>query len=104
MRSITNLLLILLALVLAGCAAQKPIVKQPTITDTVFVYPDCGTPPPRETLVLVPLTWEVIDGRFSVSSEEYKKLAFNMSEIMKGVKELKLEIAYYVRCVQPPDA
>jgi hypothetical protein len=104
MRLITKTILIFLALVLAGCAAQKPVVKQPTITDTVFVYPDCGKPPPRETIVLVPLTWQVIDGRFSISSEGYKKLAFNMSEIMKGVKELRLEVNYYTQCNRRPDA
>jgi hypothetical protein len=99
MRSITKVLLILAVLVLAGCATKQPVIDEPTISDTIYVYQDCGTPPRRETLVFVPLSWQVIDGRFSVDAEGYKDLAYNMSEIRKGVEELKVEIRYYLKCL-----
>lgn len=101
MRSITNLLLIILVLVLAGCASNQPVVEPPTITDTVYVYPDCGKPPPRKPVDFAPVSWQVIDGRFTISAEGYKRLSYNMAEIMRGIEELKAEIKYYIACVKP---
>jgi hypothetical protein len=95
----TKILLLLAILVLAGCASTQPVVESPTISDTVYVYQDCGVPPPREHIFFVPITWQVIGGRFTLSTEEYKKLAYNMTENAKGVAELKLEIKYYLKCL-----
>ena len=101
MRLMSKILIVLGVFVLAGCAAQQPVVEPPTITDTVYVYPDCGKPPPRKPVDFAPVSWQVIDGRFTLSAEGYKRLAYDMAEILRGVEELKLEIQYYIACVEP---
>lgn len=101
MRSMikTNLLLIAFILVLGGCAAKQPISVPVGITETITVYATCGSPPPRDDIILVPITWVVQEGRFSLSPEDYKKLSFNMAQTTKGVKQLRAEINYYEKCL-----
>lgn len=99
MRLITNLLLVLLALVFAGCAAKGPVIEQPTVTDTIYVYAQCGNPPERDLVFLMPITWQVTDGNFSLTPKGYKDLAYNMAEITRGVKLLRIEIDYYKKCL-----
>lgn len=98
MKSITNLLLISGLLVLAGCAT--PSVEPRTVVVSEYVYADCGTPPERDKVYLRALSWEVIDGRFTLSATAYENLSYNTSEILKALKQLKVIVEYYEQCLQ----
>lgn len=100
----------LISLSLAGCGLfrHKPEpAPLPPVNPTHFVRADCGTPPRRRSIDFQLPTFLVlkIDGqqRFTLSPDEYKKLKFNMEEIESGVKELRLEIQFYLDCLSGPD-
>ncbi len=92
------------SLLLAGCASTPPPAPPAkTVTVTEYVYADCGTPPQRAPIEFRAVEWEILDiggeQRFTLPPGEYEDLAFNTSEIVKGVKELKAEIQFYVACL-----
>ena len=96
---------ILLTISLAACASTPPpFVPAKTVTIKEFVYPDCGNPPQRSPVELRSLSWRVLpdakgEQRFTLSAKGYEDLGFNTSEILKGAKELKAELQYYIACV-----
>lgn len=99
MHSITNLLLILGILVLSGCAAQPPTEVPDPVILTKYVQAECGTPPSKTAVNLRSLSWQIIEGRFTLSPEGYEDLSYNVSMILAGIKELQSEIEFYEACV-----
>lgn len=100
MRSMTNLLLILLVLVFAtGCAsAPKTEIPDPVVV-TKYITTDCGEPPQRSAVNLRPIEWRIIEGRFTLSPEGYEDLGYNVSMILAGIRELRGEVEFYERCL-----
>lgn len=99
----TLLLTISLAL-LAGCASQEtqqPLPKPVVVTK--YVVPDCDNPPARAPVEFRVITWRVLqtaDGEFfALSVGEYADLGWNTSETIKGARELRAEIKYYIDCI-----
>lgn len=95
--------LLLISLLLAGCAAKQPTPIPEPVVVTKYVYADCGTPPARAVVDFRPITWRIIEfsgeNLFTLSVQGYKDLAFNTSEIIKGAKELRAEVEYYEACL-----
>lgn len=100
MRLMTNLVLILALLVVAtGCAGRTPIEVPDPVVVTKFVETDCGEPPKRSAVNLRPISWQIIDGRFTLSPEGYEDLSYNVSAILGGIRELQSEIGFYEGCL-----
>jgi hypothetical protein len=95
--------LLLISLLLAGCASNPPVPLPKPVVVPQYVYADCGTPPARSEVDFKPINWRIIvfsgENLFTLTTYGYKDLAFNTSEIIKGVKELKAEIEYYQACL-----
>jgi hypothetical protein len=87
-----------MAVLLVGCATKQ--VDPITTVDTVYVYPDCGSPPVRTQVDLKQITWKVIDGNFALSPEGYENLSYNVTMILAAIRELGLEIEYYEKCIE----
>lgn len=96
MRLIASLLLILL---LAGCASAPPTEIPDPVVVTKYVRTDCGEPPVRAPVNLRPIEWLIIDGRFTLSSEDYENLGYNVSMILAGIRELSAEVEFYEECL-----
>jgi len=102
-------LLLISSLLLAGCSWIKPTVLPPRpVVVTEYVRADCGTPPQRAPVEFRHVEWLILEvsgeQRFTLTAGEYENLAFNTSEIIKGAKELRAEIQYYLDCLsRPPD-
>ena len=105
---ILKLLLTISLAFLVGCSGswKKVLPYRPAevVTETVYIQPDCGTPPRRAPVELRPITWRIIPNEkgeqgFWLSANGYEDLAFNTSEISKGSRELKAEIQYYINCL-----
>lgn len=105
MRLIASLLLILL---LAGCASAPPTEIPDPVVVTKYVTTDCGEPPQRAPVNLRPISWLIVEGRFTLSSEDYENLGYNVSMILAGIRELQSEVEFYEEClsssVQKPEA
>ena len=96
---LSKTLLIISLFFLASCAANQTDEIEPPTVDVQLVYPDCGTPPQRERIQLRVLEWKVIGGLFTLTPTGYEDLAFNVTEIWKGVEQLQAEISYYESCL-----
>jgi hypothetical protein len=96
MRSITNFLLISAILVVAGCKTVEP---PPPIVLTQWVFADCGVQPERSSVQLKPLSWQVINGRFSLSPQGYQDLSYNVTMALASMKEYEVVLAYYQACL-----
>lgn len=110
---IWKILLTISLTALVGCSGnwKKVLPYRPAeiVTETVYVQPDCGTPPRRAPVELRKITWRIIPDEngeqgFWLSAQGYEDLGFNTSEIGKGSRELKAEIQYYLKCLanDPP--
>jgi hypothetical protein len=97
MRLMTNLLLVAL---LAGCAAAPPTEKPAPVVITKYARAECGTPPQRQEVNLRPISWRVLDDRFSLSTEGYEDLSYNITVILAGIRELQSEIEFYETCIK----
>lgn len=95
--------------ILVSCATTKPIVLPPKpIVLTKYVYPDCKNPPQRAIIELHSIHWSYLyddsgDVVYTLTPKGYEDLSFNTSEIIMGAKELKAEIAYYLKCIEAPN-
>jgi hypothetical protein len=94
-----TLLTISLVLILTGCRHDVIDVPPEPVIVNKFVIPDCGTPPQRDPVELRPVIWQIIDDRFTLTPEGYEDLSFNVTEIWRGVEQLRNEITYYEQCL-----
>ncbi len=99
MKSIINFVLILAVLIVVGCATTPQAIVPDKIVVPNYVYADCGTPPKRTKVQLRVLSWQVIDGRFSMSAKGYEDLSYNVSQVLAAVKEFGIELEYYEKCL-----
>lgn len=90
--------LLISSVFLAGCATS-PEIPPPPVTIIKTVALDCGIPPQRDPIDLRPVAWTIIGARFTLSPEGYEDLGYNISEILKGVRQLQNEIIYYEECI-----
>ena len=97
MRLTINLLILLV--LISGCAAQPPTELPDPVILTKYVRAECGEPPSREAVNLRPISWQIIDGRFTLSPEGYEDLSYNVSSILAGIRELQSEIEFYEECL-----
>ena len=97
-----TLSIISVSFLLAGCPWNtKPCPEPEPVVVERFIYPDCGTPPQRDPVELRSLEWTVSEetGFFSLTSDGYEDLGYNISEILSGVRQLVAEIQYYEECL-----
>lgn len=95
-----TLLMISLPLLVAGCWHNvKPDVPPEPVVVTQFVKPDCGNPPRRDRIALRRFSWVVRDGWFSLSADGYEDLSYNISQMIKGIDQLRSEVHYYENCL-----
>ena len=92
-------LLLISSLFLFGCAANRtePVTDVQTIVKWRTF--NCGTPPQIDFVDFNSLTWRVVDGRFTLTADEYAKLGENVSQVIKITKQMLLKIEYYEECI-----
>jgi hypothetical protein len=99
------LIFLITSLFLIGCATTpEPLPPKPVVLKE-YVYPDCGNSPKRSKVEHRDIHWfwmEDTDGDtvYYLTPKGYEDLSFNTSEIIKGAKELKTELAYYLECIE----
>ena len=101
-------ILLTISILLIGCSLNehKPVPSK-IIVDTIYVYPDCKNPPKRTKVALLPISWGYLfdadgDIAYTLTPKGYENLSNNTSEIIRGAKELRSEIAYYKECIKAP--
>jgi hypothetical protein len=92
-------LLLISSVFLIGCAGKRVQPIEDVQVVTKWRTFDCGYSPVVDFVDFHPLTWKVIDGRFTLSTDEYAKLGENVSQIIKVTKQLLLKIEYYEECI-----
>lgn len=107
----SRLLLTISVIVLcSGCSLfrskPEPQAEPDTVTVVKWRTVNCGNPPERDHIDLRPMSdsWRILPGpdgeqRFTLSAEAYENLGFNITQILKGVKQLREEIKYYRDCI-----
>jgi len=60
---------------------------------------DCGVPPQVDKVDFLPVVWEVIDSRFTLSTDMYANLGDNMSLIRQRSKQEKEIRKFYQACI-----
>jgi len=97
------------SILLVGCSGvqEKPL-PPPPVVDTQFITVDCGNPPKRSKVEFRPIFWNWMkdadgDTVYYLTPKGYEDLSFNTSELIKGAKELKAALAYYMDCIKAPD-
>jgi hypothetical protein len=87
-------------LILTSCASKQiePEPEPTVIIQTVSL--DCGTPPQRDPIDLRSIEWKIIGDNFTLTPDGYEDLSFNITEIWRGVEQLKAEIQFYVGCTK----
>lgn len=104
-----SLLLLTISILLVGCGTTQPRPEPPKpVVITEYVYPDCGTPPKRDKVEYRRITWSYIyddqdNVLYTLTPKGYEDLSFNTSEIIKGIRQLKGELAYYKQCIKAND-
>jgi hypothetical protein len=93
-------LTISLAFLLSACAGNetKPVPDVQIVTK--YISFDCGYSPDIDFVQFTSPTWRVIDGKFTLTTDEYAKLGENMTQIIKVTKQLLLKIDYYEECLE----
>jgi hypothetical protein len=106
-----TLLIISLITILTACGGRQKkevFIPPPPVVETRFVERDCGELPDRIDVDLRNLPddggWEAVvgpDGKgwLAVPGDVYKDMGHNRAETIRGVRELKAEIAYYEDCL-----
>lgn len=104
------LIFLTISILITGCGTKqvKPVVPPKPVVVTQFVYPDCGNPPRRDKVQHRDILWGYMydedgDVVYTLTPQGYKDLSFNTSEIIKGAKQLKGEVAYYIECIEAPE-
>jgi len=96
-------LLLILSILLSGCGMFGKKKVEP-IPDAITVIQwrtfDCGVPPARDPINLRVVNWKIIDGNFTLTSDMYGNLGENMSEILKGVRQLGEVVSFYESCIE----
>jgi len=99
MKSLRTFLIISL-LVLAGCASRQ---KVQAIPDAEIITKwrtfDCGTPPETDFINLTVPRWRIIDGRYTLTPEEYANLGESVSDIIKAARQMSEVIDFYQKCI-----
>jgi len=100
------LLLVLMVLVLTGCAVKPPPdpnLTPTTLTKVEYVAYECGQPPgvthvsfDEVEFVLVEIDGEVV---WTLTAQEYSDLGQNMSDIIQASKELNGNRKFWRACV-----
>ena len=89
-------------LILSGCGMftkREERVPPPQII-TQWVTYDCGVPPHVDKVRFLPVTWEILDDRYTLSTDMYANLGDNMSMIRQRVKQEKELRQFYVNCIE----
>jgi hypothetical protein len=96
----------MISFIVVGCASNQPTPLPPKpVVNTVYIYPDCGIAPKRDKVEHRDIIWGYIydedgDILYTLTPKGYEDLAFNTSEIIKGAKQLKGEVAFYKQCIE----
>lgn len=104
--SMKSLILLTISVGLVGCVSTPDDITPPKpIVKTQYVYPDCDNPPRRSKVEFKPIYWNWAKDQsgntiYYLTPEGYEDLSFNTSEIIKGSKELKAELTYYITCIK----
>lgn len=93
------IVILVLAGLVSGCASAPPTEIPDPVVVTKYVKTDCGEPPQRASVNLRPISWQIIDDRFTLSAEGYEDLAYNVTTILAGIRELQSEIDFYEACL-----
>lgn len=87
-------------LFLVGCSSHQPVEDVPDVQTVVkWRTVACPEPPDRDPVKFRPVTWAIVDGRFTLEPDHYANLGDNMSDILKATEQLKTEIRYYLDCI-----
>lgn len=90
--------LLSLSILLISCKST-PELKPTTVEIVKYVKLECGNPPQVEPFKALPVEWEVIDGKFTLTAQGYENLSKNTAGILKGVKQIKLQRDFYENCI-----
>jgi len=102
------LILLITSVLLIGCATTPDPIPAKPIVLKEYVYPNCDNPPQRAKVEHRDIFWfwtvdENGDTIYYITPKGYEDLSFNISEFIKGAKELRAELAYYKECIQAND-
>lgn len=93
----------LLSVLLVGCSHATKPDPLPVIVPVKY---ECGTPPGRELMPVLPVRWVILpfgeDQLFTLTAAEYQNLGENVSKVILGIQQLKGELSFYKECVAPP--
>ncbi len=86
---------------LIACAPKRVKPIEDVRWETKWRTYDCGVSPVRDPIHFRRFTWWITEeGEYVLSSNEYGSLGENMQEIIKGVKQLKATINFYIACIE----
>lgn len=93
--------LILLVLLLIGCAHTKP-VEVAVIADTIHI---CNTPPQADKIIMLDVDFKIIKDEFGIywvgiTPKHYENMAVNMKSILAHIDQKNSIIKYYESCIR----
>ena len=95
-----KLFLIISTVFLISCGGRQVVDPEPDVQIvTKWVVFDCGTPPDRDFVDLSVPRWRIIDGRYTLTPEEYGILGESVSDIIKAAKQMANVIDFYQECI-----
>ena len=102
MKTLKTLITISLSLlILTGCGMFTKREKRdipPQIITKWRTY-DCGVPPHVDKIDFNPVVWEIIDSRYTLTTDMYANLGDNMSLIKQRTAQEKEVRQFYINCI-----
>jgi len=101
--------ILVLFLLLAGCAAKPTVLPPPPLVSPVIIHPSSPTPVELEAPQFYVLTPNNIDKFFeregvavvfAVSTDGYESLALNIQELRRYINELQGVVLYYKTSIE----
>ena len=96
-----KLFLIISVLSVTACGSRQKVEPLPSIEYvTKWRTFDCGVPPERDFIELTAPSWVILDGLWTLTSDEYAKLGESVSDIIKAAKQMSKQIGFYKECIE----
>ncbi len=96
---IWKLSLILTSLLLVGCAKDRVKRDIPPQVVTVWRTFDCGIAPARDPIKFKAPQFRIVDGRYTLTADQYAVLGENMGQIIKATGQLIAVVNFYEQCI-----
>ena len=94
-----KLLLTISLVFLAGCTKERVQREVPPQIITKWKTYDCGIPPQIDKIDFKPVVWDIIDEKYTLTTDMYANLGDNMSMITQASKQTIKLIGFYQACI-----